>query len=421
MAAYDAPMQTEADRPAAAVHRPTEHRSDSAAALIGTIADWFTIAGMFFVPIYVPNIGGVFGLVAADVILAFAVMGRVLHLAVAGVSAKALQRQSFLLGVFGLFTLAGAIAQVVNHQHLLAWGYVRLVLGTGGAIILVATFGGDDWEANRLRLVRAMGLGFAVLSLSSFVGPDAGGRPFGWSIHPNALGHSCVMGFFVAVWLVDHATSRNAKLFWGFAILTNFYAVMQSGSRGGFLGLAAGGVFYLALRGSRRAFLTAVALVWVAVLALGAGLVQLPANNPINRLLNEETGSGLSNEERRGLLEEDLEFIAESPVFGQGFQDDERIINVHVVYLQGWVAAGATAGFCLMLIGVTMVFLPIITPRRDVALACGAAAIAVAWLFTNILSLRDQWLYIALAFGSARSISVLRPRELRGDPASDPP
>ena len=383
-------------------------RGASAAALLGRIADGLTVAGLFFVPIYVPNIGGAYGIVASDVLLGLAAMARGVHIAAAGVSRKAIYRQSYLLGVLGVFALAGVVAQFANHQNPIIWAYLRVVIATAGSVLLVATFGGDDWAANRFRLVRAFGLGCFVLALSSLQGAALQGRPIGWSIHPNALGHSCVMGLFAAIWLVDNVKGRYERMFWAASAVACLYAIMQSGSRGGLLGLWAGGVLYLALRGNLRAIVGAIAATWFAVLLVAGGVVTLPASNPINRLFNEETGSGLSNDARRDLLDEDFEIIGKSPIFGGGFADDDLVINVHVVYLQGWVAAGAVAGFCLMLIGATMLFLPFVTQRKDLALACGCAAVAVAWLFTNILNLRDQWLFIAIAFAGARSISVLR-------------
>jgi hypothetical protein len=398
---YDAAMQTA---------QPTRPAGAAAQDVVGRVADGLLVASAAFVPIFVPNIGGRVGLVFSDVLFALAMVARLLHIAMHGLPRRGLERHSFLLGALGLLALAGIVAGFAHHQNPLLWTYLRLIITTAGSVFLVATHGSGDWARSRLAILRALGLGFVVLALSSFFGPGLQGRPVGWSIHPNALGHSCVMGIAVCMWLADNTSRREERFFWMFGTALTFYGLMQSGSRGGLLGFLVGSVLYLALRGSKRAVVGAVVLAWASVLLVGSGVVKLPVNNPITRFLHsEETSASQSDEARRDLLAEDFKVIDADPWFGAGFEDDERLINVHVVYLQGWVAAGAAAAFSLMLIGATTLVLPFITPRRDLVLAAGAAAIAVAWLFTNILTLRDQWVYLACAFGSAGSINALRP------------
>jgi hypothetical protein len=140
------------------------------------------------------------------------------------------------------------------------------------------------------------------------------------------------------------------------------------------------------------------------------GLVVLPPSSPIARLITSDeanTSSSVSNEARSDLLASNWAEITADPVFGSGFQD---IDLVHVVYLQGWIGAGAVGGFVLMLIGGGLVVLPFAVGRRDLILACGGVAIAVAWGFTNLLTPRDQWIFIALVFATAPSVAARRIR-----------
>ena len=148
-------------------------------------------------------------------------------------------------------------------------------------------------------------------------------------------------------------------------------------------------MFYFSLRGNRRLNLFAIGATFLAVMVLLVGIVHLPENNPLARLLTQgqqNSTATYSDQARSQLFQDDLARIDAHPFFGDGFSD---IVNVHVAYLQGWVAAGALAGLVTMIVGLAMLILPLVTKRRDLALSCGAAAIAVAWLFTNIFTARE--------------------------------
>jgi hypothetical protein len=58
-----------------------------------------------------------------------------------------------------------------------------------------------------------------------------------------------------------------------------------------------------------------------------------------------------------------------------------------------------------MLVGGIMLVLPLGLRRRDLALGCGAVAIATAWGFTNLLTVRDQWMFIAALFATVPPLS----------------
>jgi hypothetical protein len=88
------------------------------------------------------------------------------------------------------------------------------------------------------------------------------------------------------------------------------------------------------------------------------------------------------------------------------------------VYLQAWVGAGAVGAFAIMFLGASFVVWPFFQPRRSLALACGATAVAVAWTFTNLLGIRDQWLFLAIAMRATTSpLQLLKARhELDDEP-----
>ena len=200
--------------------------------LIGRIADYLTLIGMFMAPLYGKRIGGtITGLAYADAVLGLALLARGVHLLTVGLRLRTLQRHSFLLGTMGLFSVLALISAFVNRTNPLELGYVRVVIATLGSIVLVATYG-DQGAGGRRQLLYAFGFGCLVLALSSFTGPKLQGRAFGWSVHPNALGHSCMMGCATAVWLWDNARKPLHRWFWAGAVFLNLAAIMNSGSRG---------------------------------------------------------------------------------------------------------------------------------------------------------------------------------------------
>jgi hypothetical protein len=378
--------------------------------LISRSGDVLTLIGFAMAPSYGKGIGGINGIPYADMVLALAAIARGFQFLTEGVPRMGLRRLSVLLGILGLFCLSAMISGFANNDPL-PLSFITIAIATVGSVLLIASYG--DGESSTRPLLQAFTIGCVVLAVSAFLSSTRlEGRAFGWAIHPNQLGHSCVMGCAAAVWLYDNATSRLQRWCWAAAAAVSFLALMQSGSRGGLLGLWAGAMIYLCLRGRFRLILGAVAFTWAASLLLVTGTIELPASNPIERLFNEGTEDTGSNAARRDLLADNWRQINADPMFGAGFKD---LWNIHVVYYQGWVGAGALGGFLVMGLGATMLVLPLWQRKRDLALACGLAAIAVAWLFTNILTPRDQWLFIAVAFGTTR-LAKVRPLE----PALDP-
>jgi hypothetical protein len=403
------PSMTTVEEPVEALAAPGVERlelQEIPRSLVGQIADWLTLFGLFLAPLYGKGIGGLTGIAYADIVFALAAPIRVADLMITGIRRVSLRRHSFLLGMMGILALDGVVTALIAGRNPIEWEFVRILVATVTIVLLVATYATQD-RASRRNLLVAFTAGTVVLALSSFGGPRLAGRPLGWSIHPNGLGHSCMMGVFAATWLWDNTKNGWRRWMWAGAAGLNFIAIMNSGSRGAFLGVAAAGLIYLVRCGDRRLTLVAIVGFMLAVGVLFSGAVHLSDNNPISRLTNQSqqgSSGSYSDQARQEQLDEDIARITAHPLVGNGFKD---IILVHVAYLQPWVGAGAVAGLVAMAIGLAMLLLPFVTRRSDLALACGATAVAIAWAMTNIFTLRDQWAFVAIAFASAESISVL--------------
>ena len=342
---------------------------------------------------------GAAGLTFGDVVIALAVVVRVVELAVSGVPVAELRRHQFVLGVMSLFVLGGIISGFAIGRPLV-WEFARVMITMMSPLLLVATYGSTRREL--LPVVKAFAAGCAVLGLSALVGGDDGnGRALGFAFHPNFLGHSCVMGLAACGYIIDNASWASQRRRWFLAAGANGVGILLSGSRGALLALWVGGFLYLCFSRRPRLVIAAVAASWALALGLSTGVLELPESNPLVRLIDggdaSTQGSNLEREER---LESSFEEISQHPLFGDGF---ESVVLIHVVYYQAWYGAGAIGAVAIMGMGVAMLVLPIGQPRRLLALPCGAAGVAVAWLFTNILATRDQWLFIVLAFRLSQS------------------
>src|SRR5207302_969421 len=101
-------------------------------------------------------------------------------------------------------------------------------------------------------------------------------------------------------------------------VFLNLAAIMNSGSRGALLGIWVGAMFYFSLRGNRRLNLLALGATYLAILVLLVGIVHLPANNPLARLLTQgqqNTSAAYSDQARSQLFQNDLARIDAHPFF----------------------------------------------------------------------------------------------------------
>ncbi len=391
------------------VHRapaPAFRRQARVITPLGTIADGLTLLAAVLVPNGGLAVGGRLGIGYGDIAFGLALGARAVHYAVGGFPLRRLRRWSFLLGIVCALCGAGFISGLINGNPI-ASIYLFMVFALIGSIVLVGTFGSDEHEVNIRRLATAFALGCCVLALSSYFSPSAQGRNIGFSIHPNAMGHTLIMGLAVTIWLYDKSVAPLMRLAWGGGVVLCLAGIMQSGSRGGTLAALVLGGLYLVLRANLRVVLGTLAAVWIATTVLLLGAVDLGFGNPLERLFSGNLTTEYSDAERRILLADNLEDIGEDPIFGKGW---DTITNIHIVYFQGWVGGGAVPALLLMILGVTMAAMPFWQPRRELALACGAAGLAVAWLVTNIFTSRDQWIFLAIVFGQSPSPLALGPQ-----------
>lgn len=366
------------------------------AMLLRRWADRTTVTGVFLSTL---SAVGVAGVTSADLFLGAAASFRLFLFLGPGLDLRELRRHGFLLVAVSLF-ICGGVLTGIRIGDPLQWEFLRAVIGMLGSVFVVACYTTDSSRLRRL--VLAFALSGYVLALSAFVMEPKGadGRATGLSIHPNSLGHSCIMAIAACLFMFERAQMARAKWFWAMGMIAGAAAVMESGSRGSLLGLSLGALLYLTLSGRGRAALIAVAGAYLITVVSLLGIVHLSDNNPVVRMVTLGTSKGDANEERQEALRSAMQDVNDDPVFGKGFQD---ILVIHVVYLQGWVGAGALGAGALLVVGVGAVLWPLVQRRSGLALACGGAAVAFAWLFTNILSFRDQWLFLALVFRASDS------------------
>ncbi len=371
--------------------------------LVTQVADALTLAAVVLAPlIKVSFAGGTM----SDLLLALALLARLVQFAGPGLDFSEIRRHAFMLIVLGCYALAGFISGIAlggppSPQHAV------VVFATFGSVLVVATYIRD--QASITRLVKAYALGSTTLAISSFVMQQRAdlGRVIGLSTHPNFLGHSCMIGSFASVYMLERAHGRRNQVFWTAATAVQVIGLMQSGSRGGLLGLVVAGFLYLCFSQNRRYVLGAIAIGYVAVMLLALGAVKLPEGNAITRLASRDVQTQGSNQQREEALQEALAEIKASPVLGKG---STLIVGIHVVYLQAWIGVGVVGAFAIMSLGAMMLLRSITQPPEGLALACGAAAIAIAWIFTNVLGLRDQWLFLAVAMrATASPLTLLDP------------
>lgn len=363
---------------------------------IGQVADGLTLAAVALSPLIKLSFAG--GTIS-DLLLALVILARMVQFCGPGLDFGEIRRHAFMLTLLGLYAVAGFISSIglgdpPSPEH------VVVVFATLGSVLVVATYIRD--QASITRLVKAYALGTVVLAISSMVMRQRAdlGRAIGLSTHPNFLGHACMVGSAASLYMLERAETRRTRVLWILAAGMQVLGLLRSGSRGSFLGVVVAGFLYLCLSRDRRYVFSAIAVCYLAVMLLALGAVRLPAGNPITRLMSHDAQTQGSNREREAALDKALTDIRESPVFGKG---SKLLIAIHVVYLQAWVGAGALGAFSIMFLGAAMFLWPLVQPRSGLALACGACAVAVAWLFTNLLGLRDQWLFLAIAMRASSS------------------
>jgi O-antigen ligase len=364
--------------------------------LIAQVADGLTLLAIFFAPMLKLGVGG--GTVS-DILLLLVIAMRSVQFCGPGLDLTEIRRHAFLLTLLGIYAVSGFVSGLVNNIP--GWGeHLLAIYASLGSVFVVATY--IRGEATLRSLIKWFALGTATLAASALVLPAEGsvGRATGLSTHPNFLGHSSITGFCAAAYLYENSKTPWARRGWVLCAMLTGLAIVRCGSRGAFLGIAFAGLLYLVLTRDRRYILIAVTVLWLGVVSIGAGVVKLPASNPIARFTSADISTQGSNKEREERLSEALDKVQQDPVFGTG---STGLVAIHVVYLQAWVGAGFVGAFVIIFLGGVMGVLPLFQPRRTLWLACGACAVAIAWAFTNLLGIRDQWLFLAVVFRMCQS------------------
>lgn len=361
--------------------------NDGTRSFVDRAARWATLAGVALCPAIGLGAGFSFG----DLFLLLATLLRGVQLLTTGLRLQEFRRHDFLLAITICIGLGGFFAGVPNNSPMPTY-LVQTIIATAGGLVVVATYGTTDRGLREL--IRAYALGGALLAVLAFYVPFVADRAVSYSTHPNILGHSEMMVVACAIACYDWSRDRYCKMLWAGVAGLGSIAIYLSGSRGSLIGLFVAALLYLVFSGRIKIVLLALGTVWLAVLLILGGIVSVPGDSAIGRLLGDPDTSG-ANTERAQALEDVLIVIGDKPIIGDGF---DSAILVHVVYLLFWSAGGAMAGAAVMYLGVAMLASPFLRPRTHLALRCGLAGLAVMWLFTNIFFARDQWLFIIIAF-----------------------
>jgi hypothetical protein len=310
-----------------------------------------------------------------------------------------------LLTGLALIAISGLIGTVfAEHPEKSLLVMTKFVLAAAGSILVLAL-----WSASADKLRRfcwAWLLG-AVLSAAWAVSghsPKIGGRPQGLATHPNHMGLVCVLGFGLTVGLASSTVGRQ-RLAAQVAVLPLVAGGLLSGSRAAVLGMIVVVPLWSVLSGrwalAWRFLLAGVVL----VVALGLGLLHLPANNGATRLLGDRS-SAESNAERVQDLQLSIDRFVRHPLTGEGFEFSQE---AHNIYLQVLVAGGPVA-----LLGLGLVVSSVLRPGLAIAGALRRARVSrnvllplgmvsgyvgylVASMFQNVLWDRYLWLFIAAA------------------------
>ena len=208
-----------------------------------------------------------------------------------------------------------------------------------------------------------------------------GGRPAGFTAHPNQLGLLSVLALPLALYLC-----RRSRL-WVITLPLLFSGVMVSGSRTALFGLIVAAVATLWMEGrvsTVRLVKGTLTLGLIALIVTGLGV-----DLALDRIIAPDDSVGTATDERAGSLTEGLKDIRDYPLTGVGFGR-----HAHSLYLEILQGAGVLclAGFLWF---ATRMFATARRLRHN-ELASAAGASLLTWLVTGILhpGLYDRYLYV---------------------------
>jgi O-antigen ligase len=301
---------------------------------------------------------------------------------------------SLIIVVFG-----GLLATVLSQRYVQgAPGLIRFAVSTLAIVALIAM-----WAPGRREVRTVVWAYVAGAALSAAVALVAGttlyaGRAVGLANHPNHLGMVSMFacGGAIGLAMTSRAAVRLVALSFSAMLVLG---IVISGSRGALLGSA---VTFIVVTVSMRNWrvLRLAAVVGIFMVLGGAfGVLHLPNDNAVDRLLNEDPRTQASNIERRAAVAESVAQIRAHPITGAGF---EYAQSAHSIYLQMWAAAGVIGlfGFFRLYHSVIRLLLryPSTDPLRTVMLATFVGYLT-AGVVLNILWDRYVWLFLGLSLG----------------------
>jgi O-antigen ligase len=138
---------------------------------------------------------------------------------------------------------------------------------------------------------------------------------------PNDLALAIIISLPLCLALLFLSKNNLWKILWSISILVMLYAVLLTGSRGGFLALvvaAAVTLWEFAIRGSRR-YLLALAALAGLVLLLSAGRILVGRLKGTFNVSEEDTSGAYSSAQaRQKVFLRSIEVTMEHPLFGVG-------------------------------------------------------------------------------------------------------
>jgi hypothetical protein len=320
----------------------------------------------------------------------------------------------YVIAGFVIFT-TGIIGSFTSDQTAAA----MLALGFWVATMFVLLVGVHLWRPTSAE-IQLMGWLFVGGQAFSFAygmatGASFGGRFYGLTIHPNYFAEAGLLCFALLLHLSTVTAPKWRWLVFA-AMAFSVYTIFLSGSRAGFLGLAA--IVALIPVVERSA-------VRVYVLALGAaaGAVYISQNTalltkgPIGRLLGHGTATGSDAERTKGLTYGWHRFL-DHPLSGSGLVD---LFDVHNNYLEVAIGVGIF-GFVAFLVVLYTLVRPLLFSQHPLRRLCYPVfAYGVFGATTPSLYDRTFWVGMCLCI-----VGVVAEKESRRDAAvaslqPDPP
>jgi hypothetical protein len=370
---------------------------------------WFAAA--FFAPTNALRL--VQSVTLADVALVVATVATVASATVAHRRVSLRPPDAGLLGGLMLFIAAGLIGTVfVGHPTESLVVMSKFLGASVGSLVAIAIW---SPSAEKLRRFCWAWLAGAVLNVAwaaSGHSPTVTQRPEGFTTHPNHLGTVCVLGFGLALGLAASASGRERTVA-RICLAMLALGVVLSGSRSAAVGLLFVVPFWSVLSSRWTLALRCLGCGALLAIALGSGVLQLPANNGAGRLLGGAS-SERSDSNRLQLLEDSVHQFTAHPVTGEGFGFPQL---AHNIYFQGLIEGGPLA-----LLGLALVAASVARPGLRVAAALrrgpvdrrlmlplgmlsGYGGYLVISLFQNTIWDRYLWLFIAASLALTATLT----------------